>query len=162
MDIVIRQVKLGDLDGVTEVEGVCFPEAEAATRESFEKRIEIFPESFLIAEMEGKIVGFIDGAVIGKRHIEDEMFERADCHEPNGEFQAVYGIAVLPGYQCRGIGRLLMESLIKLARDHGRKGMTLTCKAHKIKYYESFGYKTEGISQSVHGGAIWYDMVLDF
>jgi len=160
--MVIRQVKLGDLDGVAEIERVCFPEAEAATRESFEKRICIFPESFLIAEGDGEIVGFIDGAVIGKRHIEDEMFERAGCHEPDGDYQAVYGIAVLPEYQCQGIGKQLMESLIKLARDHGRKGMTLTCKAHKIKYYESFGYKTEGISQSVHGGAIWYDMVLDF
>ena len=35
MEILIRKVKLEDLDAVTQVEAVCFPKAEAAPRESF-------------------------------------------------------------------------------------------------------------------------------
>ena len=27
---------------------------------------------------------------------------------------------------------------------------------------EKFGYKNLGVSKSVHGGAVWYDMILDF
>lgn len=46
MDIKIRRVSIQDLDGVTEVEAECFPEAEAATKASFEQRIKTFPERF--------------------------------------------------------------------------------------------------------------------
>ena len=27
---------------------------------------------------------------------------------------------------------------------------------------KKFGYKNKGISKSVHGGAVWYDMILEF
>ena len=29
-------------------------------------------------------------------------------------------------------------------------------------FYEQFGYKSLGVSASVHGGAVWYDMILEF
>ena len=45
MEILIRKVKLEDLDAVTQVEAVCFPKAEAAPRESFLQRISTFPDS---------------------------------------------------------------------------------------------------------------------
>ena len=37
-----------------------------------------------------------------------------------------------------------------------------TCKEHLIPYYEKFGYRNCGVSESVHGGAVWYDMRLTF
>lgn len=39
MNITIRQVKPEDLDAAYAVERACFPEAEAASRDSMEKRI---------------------------------------------------------------------------------------------------------------------------
>ena len=27
---------------------------------------------------------------------------------------------------------------------------------------KKFGYKNMGVSESVHGGAVWYDMILEF
>ena len=35
-----------------------------------------------------------------------------------------------------------------------------TCLAQKLAYYESFGFVSLGVSGSVHGGAVWYDMLL--
>ena len=61
-----------------------------------------------------------------------------------------------------GIAARLMNTLIDDARSAGRKGCTLTCKDRLIHYYAKFGYKDEGISASEHGGAVWYDMVLEF
>ena len=49
MNIFIRIVSLEDLDVVTSIEEICFPKAEAATKESLEYRIKTFPESFLVA-----------------------------------------------------------------------------------------------------------------
>ena len=66
-NITIRTVRPEDLDAVTEVEAVCFPKAEAADRKSFEARIKAFPDSFFVAEDAGRIVGFINGAVVNER-----------------------------------------------------------------------------------------------
>ena len=48
----IRPVRPSDLAAVTEVEAVCFPAAEAAPEESFQSRIEAFPDCFFVAEKE--------------------------------------------------------------------------------------------------------------
>ena len=40
--------------------------------------------------------------------------------------------------------------------------MVLTCKEGLIPFYQSFGFENRGLSASVHGGAVWYDMVLAF
>ena len=69
---------------------------------------------------------------------------------------------MLPEYQRRGIAAQLMRAFCELARADGRKGVILTCKQHLIPYYERFGFENLGVSQSVHGGAVWYDLLLRF
>ncbi len=54
-----------------------------------------------------------------------------------------------------------MDYLIEDAGKRGRKGLILTCKDRLIHYYEKFGYVNLGVSESVHGGAVWYDMLLE-
>ena len=34
--------------------------------------------------------------------------------------------------------------------------------AEKIAYYQKFGYEILGVSESVHGNAVWYDAILRF
>lgn len=163
MVYTIRNVKAEDLDQVTEVEALCFPAAEAATEESFRKRIDTFPESFLVAENEsGKIIGFINGCVTDERTIRDEMFEDSGLHRADGMYQSIFGLDVIPEYRRQGVAADLMNHLIQTAKARGKKGMILTCKDRLIHYYEKFGYRSLGISGSVHGGAVWYDMLLEF
>lgn len=158
----IRQVTIEDLERVTQVEAVCFPAAEAAGKESFQARINTFPDSFFVAEMNGEIVGFINGAVTDNRTIEDRMFEDASLHVPSGNYQSIFGLDVVPQWQHKGIAGELMNYMIEDARRKGRKGLILTCKDKLIGFYEKFGYENLGISKSVHGGAVWYDMILEF
>ena len=162
INFTIRPVEKTDLDAVTAVEVICFPAAEAATRESFEQRIAAFPECFFVAEYEGNIIGFINGCVTDERTIRDEMFEDSSLHNPNGCYQSIFGLDVIPEYQRQGIAAELMNHLIADAKDKGRKGLILTCKDRLIHYYAKFGYKNLGVSDSVHGGAVWYDMLLEF
>lgn len=162
MEVCIRKVKPEDLDAVTRVEAVCFPEAEAAPRESFQQRISTFPDSFFVAEKDGEIIGFINGCATDSRVIFDEMFADASHHREDGIYQSIFGLDVIPEYQHQGLASRLMEHLIEDAREKGRKGLTLTCKDRLIGFYERFGYKNLGLSQSVHGGAVWYDMILEF
>ena len=161
-DYKIRQVKKEDLDALTEVEAVCFPEAEAAGREAFRTRLEAFPDCFFVAESEEGIIGFINGAATDHKTICDEMFEDTGLHRPDGAYQSVFGLDVAPQYRCRGIAAALMKHLIEKSRERGRKGVILTCKEALIPYYSRFGYRSLGVSESVHGGAVWYDMILEF
>lgn len=162
MDVLIRKVRPEDLDAVAQVEAVCFPEAEAAGKESFARRIAAFPESFFVAEKDGRIIGFINGCVTDSQVIADEMFEDTGLHNQKGAYQSIFGLDVLPEFQHQGLASMLMRHLIEAARTAGRKGLILTCKDRLIGFYESFGYRSLGVSRSVHGGAVWYDMILEW
>lgn len=162
MDIKIRRVCIEDLDAVAEVEARCFPKAEAAMKASFEQRIKTFPESFFVAEIEEKIIGFINGCIINETAIYDELFNDATLHIPDGDYQTIFGLDVIPEYRNQGIAAQLMNHMIEVSRLERRKGVILTCKEKLIHYYTKFGYVNKGISKSVHGGSKWYDMILVF
>ncbi|SCZ78147.1 GNAT family N-acetyltransferase [Acidaminobacter hydrogenoformans] len=162
MTVNIRPVTLQDLEAVAEVESACFPEAEAASKTSFEQRIKTFPDSFFVAELEGKVIGFINGSVINGKVIYDDLFHDTKLHIPEGKYQTIFGLDVIPAYRKKGVGEMLMAHMIETARNAGRYGLVLTCKEHLIHYYEKFGFVNLGISGSTHGGATWYDMILEF
>lgn len=162
MDIKIRSVSLVDLDEVSKIEALCFPAAESGDKESFTWRIDTFPESFFVAMDGSKIVGFINGCVTDKPILEDELYHHASGHKPNGDYQTVFGLDVISEYRCKGIASQLMEHLISVSKEAGRKGMILVCKDKLVHYYEKFGYKNQGPSKSTHGGSKWFDMLLEF
>jgi ribosomal protein S18 acetylase RimI-like enzyme len=162
MKVTIREVQLTDLDRLAEIEAICFPEAEAAPRSSLQARIQTFPECFLVAETAGLLIGFINGCATNSPVIYDELFITTEYHIPDGKNLTVFGLDVIPEYRRQGIAAQLMDHFIYLARNTGRKGVILTCKERLVHYYETFGYVNNGVSQSAHGGAEWFDMTLAF
>ncbi len=160
--ITIRTATAADLAAVAAIEAACFPPAEAATAESFAARLAIFPQYFWLAEQEGVLIGFLNGAVIDTDVIADECYHDASCHRPQGQYQTVFGINTLPDYRKQGVGGLLLGAMIDTARAEGRKGCILTCKDYLKDYYASFGFACKGRSASTHGGAVWNDMILIF
>ena len=162
MDIIIRRASIEDLDAVTKVEASCFPMAEAATKVSLEQRINTFLESFFVAEIDGKIIGFINGCIINGTVIYDKLYNDSTLHIPDGDYQTIFGLDVIPDYRNQGVATQLMNYMIDVSRVAGRKGVILTCKEKLIHYYTKFGYINNGISESVYGGVEWYDMILKF
>ena len=160
--MIIRTATMEDLPALTEVERRCFPKAEAATEDEFRMRLQVYPEHFWIMEDEGKVISFINGMVVDEMTIRDEMYENAELHNEEGQWQAVFGVNTLPEYRRQGCAAAVMQKVIEDARVQGRRGCILTCKEALIHYYEKFGYKNYGISKSVHGGVVWYDMRLEF
>lgn len=158
----IRTATMEDLDAVTAVEAACFPAAEAATRDEFAARLAVYPNHFWLLEEDGRLVSFINGLVSDEPTIRDEMFADAAFHNEQGAWQMVFGVNTLPEYRRRGLAGEVMQRVIADARAQGRKGCVLTCKDRLVHYYETFGYRSEGVSASTHGGAIWYDMRLTF
>lgn len=158
----LRQASMEDLEAVVSVEAECFPQAEAAGKEAFAERLRVFGDHFWLLEDEGTLVGFINGMVTSEETIDDLMYEKADLHNENGAWQTVFGVDTIPQYRHKGCAALLLQRLITDAKQQGRKGCILTCKKELVHYYEKFGFKNWGQSQSVHGGALWYDMRLEF
>lgn len=158
----IRTATMEDLDAVTAVEAACFPVAEAATRDEFAARLAVYPNHFWLLEEDGRLVSFINGLVSDEPTIRDEMFADAAFHNEQGAWQMVFGVNTLPEYRRRGLAGKVMQRVIADARAQGRKGCVLTCKDRLVHYYETFGYRSEGVSASTHGGAVWYDMRLTF
>lgn len=155
----IRQVKAEDLPLLTKVEQQCFPVEEAATKEAFAKRIELISDSFFVAEQEEEIMGLINGPVIHTAMITDDLFTDIQKNPVSGGHQSVLGVAVSPKFQKQGVAAALFSHLEKEARARSRESITLTCKENLIPFYENFGYKNAGISNSVHGGVTWYNMI---
>lgn len=61
-----------------------------------------------------------------------------------------------------GLAGWLLQQAIADAKKQGRKGLVLTCKDALIPYYAKFGFVNEGVSESVHGNVVWYQMRLRF
>ena len=136
--IVIRHAVLQDLEMISELENACFPESEAASEKDLYHRIQVFPENFWIVELGGRIISMINGMVTDIQNLTDEMYENADMHNKNGAWQMLFSV---------------VDSV-----KANRKGIVLTCKKKLIGFYKKFGFVNEGISDSVHGNTIWYQM----
>lgn len=160
--MIIRKATLNDLEQITAVEKECFPIAEAATKEEFEERLKYYGNHFYLLFDEDKLISFVDGFVTDTKDLTDEMYENASMHDEDGEWQMIFGVNTLPNYRNKGYAGMLLNRTIEDARKQGRKGLVLTCKDKLIRYYAKFGFVNEGISQSVHGNVVWYQMRLTF
>jgi ribosomal protein S18 acetylase RimI-like enzyme len=158
----IRTAGMADLNALTAVEAACFPPAEAATAADFAARLRAYPGHFWILEENGKVVSFVNGMATDEPSIRDEMYADASLHRENGAWQAIFGVNTLPAYRRRGLAGRLLAAAAEDARAAGRRGCILTCKDKLISWYEKLGYRSQGVSRSVHGGVVWYDMVLEF
>ena len=107
-------------------------------------------------------MGFIDGFVTDEKDLRDEMYADASLHNEQGAWQMIFGLNTIPPYRRRGCAGRLIEALKAEARKEGRKGIVLTCKDKLVPYYAKFGFVSEGVSGSTHGGVTWYQMRLTF
>lgn len=159
---MIRYVKAEDLDRLAEIEAASYPKAEAAGRESIKKRMESFPECFWILEEDGIIKSFINGMATDEEDLTDIMYDDASMHKENGDWQMIFSVVTEKPYRGQGLANQVMNKVIEDSKARGRKGIVLTCKDGLRLFYEEFGYKDEGISQSNHGDTIWYKMRMTF
>ncbi len=160
--MLIRTANLSDIPALAAVEAECFPAAEAASPEEIRERVEAYPNHFWLLFDDEKLVSFVDGFCTDERDLTDEMYAKASMHDENGDWQMIFGVNTIPSARKKGFAGKLLRTAIDNAKMSSRKGLVLTCKDKLVDYYASFGFKKEGISESTHGGAVWYQMRLEF
>ncbi|KXT93143.1 putative arylalkylamine n-acetyltransferase [Streptococcus oralis] len=157
----IRQARFSDLDRIIEIELENFSLEEAIPRSVFEAHLREIQTSFLVAEKEGRVLGYIEGPVVPHRHLQDQSFteEVEDHSHISGGYISVTCLSIAKEAQDLGVGKRLLTALKEVAVEQEREGINLTCHDYLILYYEKHGFVNEGISQSNFAGEIWYDMV---
>ncbi|MHC4269310.1 MAG: GNAT family N-acetyltransferase [Planctomycetota bacterium] len=157
--IKIRHANKYDVDGCYRTESVCYT-SDGATKKKIRKRIKLFPEGFLIAESEGKIIGLINSASTDKEDITDEELKDMVGHSKDGRNMVIFSLAVLPEFQGNGISKQLMSRFIKTSKNLKKEKILLICKSGLVPYYQNYGFLYSGKSKSKHGGFEWHEMYL--
>ena len=158
----ITTAKPADLSQLMDIERAGFTTAEAATETAMKQRIEIIPDTFLVARNDDQVLGFVNGPVIKPRYLTDDLFETVMPNQKFGGFQSVLGLAVDPKFRHQNIASQLLAEFSKIAKKSRRDGVTLTCLTRLVGFYEQNRYIDEGQSSSTHGGEIWHNMVKIF
>ena len=159
-EVVIRNVQPQDLEACYVVELSGFPPEEAASRETIRLRIDTYPQGFFVAELNGRIVGMINGASTNKNDISDEELKQLIGHDVDGRNMVIFALAVLPEFQKHCIAKQLILRFIEEARQNKKEQVLLMCKHYLVAYYERLGFTHAGLSSSTHGGAKWHEMRL--
>lgn len=109
--MLIRQVRKDDLAEVVRIEQENFSEAEAASPEAMQERIAHIPDTFLIAELDGRLAGYIEGPVIKQRYLTDDLFQQVLPNPKKSGFIAVTSLSVDHEFKKQGIGTMLVGAL---------------------------------------------------
>ncbi|MEH7238534.1 GNAT family N-acetyltransferase [Bacillus sp. JJ1562] len=157
--ISLRNVQATDLEQLLLIENEGFPIEEAATKEAFVGRIQLIADTFMVAEKDGEILGYINGPVINQLYITDTLFTEIKENPKTGGYQSVLGLAVSEQARNQGIAKILIKKMEELVKETEREGITLTCKQELVSFYEKLGFVNHGMSESKHGGVSWYNMV---
>lgn len=133
MDIIIRAMKLEDLEDVLSIEEKTFP--TPWTRKSFEMEIkDNLLSTYIVAEFDGKIVGYAGvWSIIDEGHITN--------------------IAVDERYKGRSIGNYLLVALMKHCVKNNIFKMTLEVRRTNfvaINLYKKHGFMEKGIRKNYY------------
>ncbi|MCT3341303.1 GNAT family N-acetyltransferase [Lactobacillus johnsonii] len=144
MTLNIRTVKIDDLDAIVELESSAFHMSEEMTRKDMIGRIENYPNTFLVAEVDGKVVGHVFGPVSKERYIRDELYFKNQPNNAQYPYQTILSLATNQDYRKQGIASALIEELCKIAQAQDRRAITLTCLPKLFHFYEKRGFINEG------------------
>jgi len=125
----IREVRADDLDGLIELESLCF-ESDRLSRRSFQRWIKGEHSIFLVLEGSGQVMGY--GVVLLHR---------------GTRLARLYSIALHPETRGKGMGAQLMAALETAAVEGQRLFMRLEVSKQNraaIKLYERLGYRVFG------------------
>ena len=119
--MLIRTATLNDLDAIAAVEAECFPAEEAATKEDFEKRLKFYGNHFWLMFDEDKLIAFVDGLVTNCADLSDDMYEKAEMHKEDGDWQMIFGVNTIPEYRRKGYAGELIKKAVSDAKNQGRR-----------------------------------------
>jgi len=155
---VFRNARLTDAKRCFEIETSAYEGDEAATFEKISKRIDGYPDGFLILEREGEIVGFINCGCAHEVQMSDDAFKDLIGHDPDAPNVVIMSVVVDPLHQGKRLSKVLMVEFVERMKRLRKATIHLMCKVHHVPLYEKLGYRYLQPSTSDHGGMTWHEM----
>lgn len=144
MTLTIRTVKMADLDRIVDIESKAFQMSKEMTKKDMIGRIENYPDTFLVAEVDGEVVGHVFGPASSERYIKDELYFKNHPNHPQDKYQTILSLAVDEKYRKQGIATDLLKKMDDVAKSENRQAISLTCLPKLFSFYEKRGYENEG------------------
>lgn len=133
VDITIRELEENDLfNGFLE----SMDSLKLASSLNKEKALEVF-EKIRSNSNHFVYVAILDGRVIGSTSM---IIEPKFIHD-GGNVAHIEDVVVSKEYQGKGIGEMLMQSLLELAKDNNCYKTILDCSDEVKPFYEKIGFK---------------------
>lgn len=155
----IINVTIEDLPEILRIEHLGFTAEEAGTEEQYRDRIQKLADTFLVAKMDQKVVGFVVGPATKEEYVEDWMYEHTPENLTEGGHQIIFTIAVDPEYRGHNIGSKLLDAIEGNARKAKRLSISLTSLERNVPFYLKNGFVNEGVADSEHADEVWYNLV---
>lgn len=136
--IRLRSCRPDDLDDVIHVNEVCLP--ENYPRSFFAEHVMNYPKAFIVAEVDGKIVGYVMTRIEkGFSAFGFKWVTKAH----------IISLAVLPQYRKQGIGSALMRKALEGAKEYGATESYLEVRVtnvEAINLYKRLSYEVKGVN----------------
>ena len=100
-----------------DVETSAYEGDEAATLEKIAKRIAIYPQGFLILEVNNEIVGFVNSGCAYDVEMSDEDFKELIGHDPAAPNAVIMSVVVDPEYQGQGLSYVLYNKCFEEMKE---------------------------------------------
>ena len=131
----VGNADLGDVNGISGIETVCFSPDEQDGPDDIEQLIRVNPNGSIVARYDEagqrKLIGHISSIRVDELEAASD-FDLEPCdHSPSGKYIFIWSVAVYPGYREKGVASMLIFKLAEseMART-GRTGETLIFSAH--------------------------------
>ena len=158
---IFRTATLADSSRCYGIEISAYEGDEAATEEKINTRIAQYPQGFLLMELDGDVIGFINSGCAYEVVMSDESFKDLVGHAAAAPNVVIMSVVVDPAHQGKGYSTTLMNAFVQRMRDMGKQTIHLMCKDRHVELYTRMGYRYVRPSASDHGGMAWHEMVMD-
>ncbi|MEN4945366.1 GNAT family N-acetyltransferase [Pseudomonas proteolytica] len=158
--LTLRNAIPADAARCYEIEISAYEGDEAATLEKITTRIALYPQGFLILEVDGQVVGFINSGCAHDVVMSDEAFKELVGHAADAPNVVIMSVVVDPAHQGKGYATQLMTAFVQRMRGMGKQTIHLMCKEQHVPLYARMGYQYVQPSASDHGGMAWHEMVM--
>lgn len=158
---LFRTVNPADFNRCYEIESTAYEGDEAGTAENIAKRINNYPNGFIVMEIDGQVAGFINSGCAHEVLMSNDEFKELIGHHPNAPNVVIMSVVIHKDYQGRGLFTPLMNAFIERMHLQGKETINLMCKFKHIGLYAKNGFKYVKPSKSQHGGVEWHEMNME-
>jgi ribosomal protein S18 acetylase RimI-like enzyme len=118
--VIVRNARDQDIPAVAEIDAEAFgPYGTAEKPETFEHRLEAFPNGFIILVADNEIAAYgcsEKWLTVRQAGLDQNPFV---THQPDGRIFCITALAVKKKYEGKGYGSLVLDKLIEIAHLEG-------------------------------------------